>query len=89
MRWHRYVEHPITIGCSTVSRGDLARIIGNRWSLAAPGSGPAGECPHHTDRTAPALDGAGIIVYRAGGRDQGVSGLGWSSPSTQMSARSL
>jgi hypothetical protein len=26
---------------------------------------------------------------RAGGRDQGVSGLGWSSPSTQMSARSL
>jgi hypothetical protein len=29
------------------------------------------------------------VVYRAGGRDQGVSGLGWSSPSTQMSARSL
>ena len=29
------------------------------------------------------------VVYRAGGRDQGVSGLGWSCPSTQMSARSL
>ena len=29
------------------------------------------------------------VAYRAGGRDQGVSGLGWSSPSTQMSARSL
>jgi hypothetical protein len=27
-------------------------------------------------------------AYR-GGRDQGVSGFGWSSPSTQMSARSL
>ena len=27
--------------------------------------------------------------YRARGRDQGVSGLGWSWPSTQMSARSL
>ena len=27
--------------------------------------------------------------FRAGGRDQGVSGFGWSSPSTQMSARSL
>ena len=26
---------------------------------------------------------------RTGKRDQGVSGLGWSSPSTQMSARSL
>jgi NADPH:quinone reductase-like Zn-dependent oxidoreductase len=28
------------------------------------------------------------VAYRAGGGDQGVWGLGWSSPSTQTSARS-
>ena len=33
-RWHRYVEHPVAIGCSQSVAVTWLRIVGNRWSSA-------------------------------------------------------
>jgi hypothetical protein len=58
--------------------------IGSRWSVGI----------HPTNTILHGDAWYGLVPFRLtaayrGGRDQGVSGFGWSSPSTQMSARSL
>jgi hypothetical protein len=80
------------------------RGIGNRWSSAGTSGHGGYDEPQVTDasrpRPRPLEQGGGgfeshllrrenAVAYRAGGGDQGVWGFGWSSPSTQMSARSL